>query len=184
LPGRPRWPERLSMNALALSIRAPGRVLSVAAVLAVVGWVAGTRVNVISDIRQLVPGDLPALTDVDKLESATGVSGRFYVAVNAPDLTSPAVITWMKDYEQRVLSAHGFTGDFPSCRDEQTEICPALSLPDVFGDTTSAPSRARIRPVLGLLPPYFSQAIIDRDPVTGKLGHTGVIAFWIKVMPF
>jgi uncharacterized protein len=184
LPGRPRWPERWSMNALALSIRAPGRVLSVAAVLAVLGWVAGTRVNVISDIRELVPSDLPALNDVDRLESATGVSGRFYVAVDAPDLTSPAVITWMKDYEQRVLSSHGFTGDFPSCRDEGTEICPALSLPDVFGDATSIPSRERIRSVLNLLPQYFSQAVIDRDPETGKLGHTGVIAFWIKVMPF
>jgi hydrophobe/amphiphile efflux-3 (HAE3) family protein len=184
LPGRPQWPERLSLNALALSIRAPGRVLLVAAVLAVLGWVAGTRVNVISDIRELVPSDLPALSDVDRLEAATGVSGRFYVAVSAPDLTSPAVITWMKDYEQRVLSSHGFTGDFPSCRDEGTEICPALSLPDVFGDATSIPSRERIRAVLNLLPQYFSQAVIDRDPETGKLGHTGVIAFWIKVMPF
>jgi predicted RND superfamily exporter protein len=90
----------------------------------------------------------------------------------------------MKDYEQRVLSSHGFTGDFPSCRDEGTEICPALSLPDVFGDATSIPSRERIRAVLNLLPQYFSQAVIDRDPETGKLGHTGVIAFWIKVMPF
>ena len=54
----------------------------------------------------------------------------------------------------------------------------------MFGDATSIPSRERIRSVLNLLPQYFSQAVIDRDPETGKLGHTGVIAFWIKVMPF
>ena len=51
---------------LALSIRAPLRILAVAALLAAAGWALGTRTEVVSDIRELVPEDLPALEGVVK----------------------------------------------------------------------------------------------------------------------
>ena len=38
--------------------------------------------------------------------------------------------------------------------------------------------------MLDLLPAYFSQAVISRDPDTGEPGNTALIAFGIKVMPF
>src|SRR5439155_14334830 len=116
-------------RALALSIAAPGRVLAIAALVAIVGWGVGTRIPVISDIRQLVPRSLPALRDVDQLEQATGISGLTYVTVSAPDLTDPAVIAWMHGFEQRVLQRHGFSGKSPSCQAAETEICPEISLP-------------------------------------------------------
>jgi predicted RND superfamily exporter protein len=176
---------RAGRRALAMSISAPGRVLAVAAVLAAVGWGVGTQIPVISDIRQLVPGNLPALQDVDQLEESTGISGLTYVTVTAPDLTDPKVITWMHDFEQRVLQRHGYVGSAPSCRAAATEICPEISLPDfLYGNGTSAPSQSRIRTDLRLLPPYVSQAMVTRDPDTGQPGNTGVITFGIKVMPF
>jgi hydrophobe/amphiphile efflux-3 (HAE3) family protein len=172
-------------RALAVSIAAPGRVLAVAAVLAAAGWGVGTQIPVISDIRQLVPRSLPALHDVDQLEHATGISGLTYVTVTAPDLTDPKVIAWMHDFEQRVLTRHGYVGSSPSCQSSQTEICPEISLPDfLYGDSQSAPSRSRIRTDLRLLPHYVSQAMVTTDPKTGKPGNTGVITFGIKVMPF
>jgi uncharacterized protein len=174
----------IGRSTLALAIAAPRRVLLVGLVVAIAGWAAGTQVGIISDLRQLVPGNLPALQDVDQLEQATGVSGEVDVTVNSSDLTRPAVISWMKDFEARVLDAHGFGGLFPSCRRAGTEICPAISLPDLFSTSQATPSRARIREVLRLLPAYFSQAVIDVDPKTGAPGNTAVIAFGIKVMPF
>ena len=48
-------------RALAFSLSAPGRVLLIGAVLAIAGWGVGTRIPLISDIRQLVPKNLPAL---------------------------------------------------------------------------------------------------------------------------
>jgi hypothetical protein len=175
----------LALRALAFSIAAPGRVLAVAALVAILGWGVGTRIPVISDIRQLVPRDLPALQNVDELEQATGISGLTYVTVTAPDLTEPAVISWMHDFEQRVLAGHGYGGPYPSCRDEQTEICPEISLPDfLYAGGQATPSRQRIRTSLRLLPPYVAQALVTTDPDTGKPGNTGVITFGIKVMPF
>jgi predicted RND superfamily exporter protein len=170
---------------LAFSIAAPGRVLLVAALLAIVGWGAGTRIPLISDIRQLVPGDLPALEDVDQLERNTGVSGLTYVTVTAPDLTDPKVISWMHDFEQRVLRRHGFKGSDPSCRAPGTEICPEISLPDfLYGERRGTPSEARIKTALRLLPDYVSQAIVTGAPAAGEPGNTGVITFGIRVMPF
>jgi uncharacterized protein len=176
---------RLGRRALAMSISAPGRVLAVAAVIAAIGWGVGTQIPVISDIRQLVPGSLPALQDVDQLEESTGISGLTYVTVTAPDLTDPKVISWMHDFEQRVLQRHGYTGSAPSCRAPETEICPEISLPDfLYGNGGSAPSQSRIKTDLRLLPSYVSQAMVTTDPDTGKPGNTGVITFGIKVMPF
>jgi uncharacterized protein len=172
-------------RALAVSIAAPGRVLAVAALVAIVGWGVGTRIPVISDIRQLVPRDLPALQNVDQLEQATGISGLTYVTVAAPDLSDPAVISWMHDFEQRVLQRHGFNGQYPSCKAPETEICPETSLPDfLYAGGQTAPSRQRIKADLRLLPQYVAQALITTDPATGKPGNTGVITFGIKVMPF
>jgi uncharacterized protein len=172
-------------RALALSIAAPGRVLAIAALVAIVGWGVGTRIPVISDIRQLVPRDLPALQNVDQLEQATGISGLTYVTVTAPDLSDPTVISWMHDFEQRVLSRHGFGGRFQSCKSAQTQICPETSLPDfLYAGGQTAPSRQRITNDLRLLPQYVAQALVTTDPATGKPGNTGVITFGIKVMPF
>jgi uncharacterized protein len=175
----------LGGRTLAFSIAAPGRVLAVAALVAILGWGVGTRIPVISDIRQLVPRDLPALQNVDELEQATGISGLTYVTVTAPDLSEPAVISWMHDFEQRVLVRHGYGGRYPSCRGEQTEICPEISLPDfLYAGGQAAPGRQQIRARLRLLPQYVAQALVTTDPDTGKPGNTGVITFGIKVMPF
>jgi uncharacterized protein len=170
-------------RSLALSISMPGRVIAAATVLAIAGWVAGTRTEIISDFRELVPRNLPELQNVDVLQEETGVSGQVDVTVTADDLTDPEVVAWMRDYRQRVLELGGFSGQFPTCLDEGTRLCPAISLPDLFG-SEGVPSQERIQGVLELLPAYFSQAVVETDPVTGEIGNTAVLSFGIKVMPF
>ncbi len=168
-------------SALAVSIASPGRVLAVAVALAVCGWVAGTRTEVVSDIRQLVPSDLRELKDVQTLQDDTGVSGQVDVAVRAPDLTDPKVITWMRSFQDRVLARHGFEGQFPSCR--KAQLCPSLSLTDLFANPAGQLSQQRVQSLLASVPPYFSQAVVTRDPLTGGVGDTANIAFGIRVMP-
>jgi hydrophobe/amphiphile efflux-3 (HAE3) family protein len=174
---RPRRPG--FARVLAVAIRAPGRVLVVALALAVGGWVAGTRAEVVSDITELVPEDLPALQDVDRLQDATGVSGELNVVVRGNDVTDPAVIEWMRDLKSRVLEEHGFTGDMPRC--DEAQICPAVALPDLFGDDPRLSER-EIDAVLRAVPPYFSQAVLARSGGTGP-PDTAHIAFGIPVMP-
>jgi uncharacterized protein len=178
----PRFRARLSKvgpRSLAASIAMPGKVVAASAVLALAGWVAGTKTEIVSDFHELLPASLPELQDVGALEDETGVSGEVSVAITADDLTDPEVIAWMKDYRQRVLDAGGYDDD---CRAEEARVCPAISLPDLFGD--ELPDRERIQGVLSLVPAYFAQAVIETDPVTGEAGNTALLAFGIKVMPF
>ena len=184
----PRWRERAGSwlsargkRALAVSISRPGRVLVAGGTLAICGWIAGASTSVVSDIRDLAPSSLPALRDVNSLQEETGVSGEVDVVIRSDDLTDPELITWMRSFQERVLAEHGFSGENPSC--EEAELCPAVSLTDLFGGTVGAQSEARVNALLQAVPPYFSQAVVTRDPVTGGIGDTANIAFGIRVQP-
>ncbi len=173
---------RLGRRALAFSVAAPGRVLAVGLVLAAAGWIAGTRAEVISDLRELVPSDLPELQNVDELQETTGVSGEVEVAVRADDLTDPAVVAWMSDFKQRVLARAGFAGEATTCARQDAQLCPFVDLSDLFGDEPPTSSE-RVEGILGLLPKYFLAAFVSRDGEDSTAG-TAVIPFGIKVMPF
>lgn len=167
--------------ALAVAITRPGRVLAASAVLAACGWIAGAGTQVVSDIRDLAPSSLPALRDVNELQDETGVSGEVNVVVRSDNLTDPELIQWMSAYQQRVLERHGFGGDDPSC--EKADLCPAISLGDLFSGGGEPRTQAEARALIEAIPPYFSQAVISRDPETGEVGDTANIAFGIRVQP-
>ena len=172
----------MGRRALAVSVAAPGRVLVVGTVIAVIGWGLGTRAEVISDIRELVPSNLPELQNVDELQDATGVSGEVEVSVHADDLTDPAVVNWMSDFKARVLESAGYADTDSLCVDQDARLCPFISLPDLFGDTPPE-TPEQVQATLDLLPAYFLAAFVNRDGADSA-GGTAVIPFGIKVMPF
>ena len=125
-------------------------MLIVGLALALCGWVAGTRTETISDVRELVPQDLAQVRDLNELQDTTGVSGELDVSVQTPDIADPALIRWMGEFKQRVLEANGFDGRFPSCR--KAQICPGPALSDFLGPPGESVPRARIRGLLEQLP--------------------------------
>ncbi len=167
-------------EALAISIRSPGRVLAVAGALALCGWLVAPRVPVQSDFTRLVPQDLRAVRDLHELQRATGVSGELDVTVRAPDLTNPKLIEWMSGFKQRVLSQNGFGGQFPSCR--KAKICPGTSPTDFFTNPGEKLTSPAIEQVFNAIPAYDRQAVLNSGP-HGELGHTANISFGIRVMP-
>ncbi len=168
-------------RALAATIERPGRVLAVALALAVLGWVASSRTEVVSDIRELAPASLPALQDVNALQDETGVSGEVNVVVRSDKLADPELIAWISDFQRRVLAEAGYEGERPSC--EQARLCPAISLTDLFSGGATVESEEQAQALLASIPPYFSQAVVTRDPETGGIGDTANIAFGIRVQP-
>ncbi|MEA2126002.1 MAG: uncharacterized protein QOI80_2784, partial [Solirubrobacteraceae bacterium] len=160
---------------LGYAVAQPRRVLAIALAVAVIGWIADTQTGVQSDVRQLVPQDLQALRDVNTLEDATGVSGEIDVTVHGA-VTTPAAINWMTDLQGRVLQAHGFkTGDTCLKKVNPPELCPALSLTDLFRSAPAAASS--VNALLAAVPPYFSQAVVTKDR------RTATMAFGIRFLP-
>jgi hydrophobe/amphiphile efflux-3 (HAE3) family protein len=157
---------------LGASVRKPQRVLAVAAALAALGWIADTQTHVVSDVRKLVPADLPALRDLNTLQDRTASSGEIDVLVQGRNVASPQVVRWMTGYQQRVLRRFGYD-EAKGCR--AATLCPAFSLPDLLQGSDAGSQRA-IDTLLGAVPPYFSKAVLTprRDAAT--------LAFGIRLM--
>jgi uncharacterized protein len=170
---------RVASASVATAVGRPRRVLAVGLLLAALGWAADTQTRVISDVRELVPQNLQALKDVNQLEKATGVSGELDVTVHAKDLTDPSVVKWMTSFEQRVLAAHGYkAGDTCSQAKNPPEVCPALSLPDLFNTSgQQSITQQSIKSLLSAVPAYFSQGVISPDHKVANM------AFGIRLMP-
>jgi hydrophobe/amphiphile efflux-3 (HAE3) family protein len=149
----------------------PGRVVAVAAALAVTGWALDPLTEVESDVTRLVPQDLPALQDLEALQRSTGVGGRLDVLVEGDDLTDPGVVRWMTRYQRGVLTRYGYRRGRGCGR---ADVCPAFSLPDLFG---GASGRRRIEALLDAVPPYFSQGVITDDR------RAATLSFGIRLMP-
>jgi predicted RND superfamily exporter protein len=166
-------------RAVAAVLRRPERVLALAAVLAVAGWVADTQTAVQSDVTKLVPTSMPALRNLRTLERVTGVSGEIDVTVRGANVATPRTVQWMIAYENGLLSHYGYL-ETKGCA--HSTLCPALSLPDLFstGGQKSAGanlSQSQITALLNAVPSYFSQAVITPDR------REATLAFGIRLMP-
>jgi predicted RND superfamily exporter protein len=169
-------------RALRAAAHRPGRVLAIGLVVAIVGWGLDTQTKVESDVTKLVPQDLPALQDLTALQKSTSVGGQIDVVVRSDqNLTTPATLNWMAAYQARLLKTFGYT-EQRGCG--KAELCPAFSLPDLFGGSGSSSggsgkvtSQAQVDELLKVVPAYFSQSVITADRKTATL------AFGIRLMP-
>jgi uncharacterized protein len=156
----------------------PRTVLVAGVVLAIAGWVLGTRVETVSDVRKLAPQNIAAIEDLNTLQDTTGVSGELDVSVEAPDLTDPATIEWMAAFKKRVLRAGGFGGENPSCL--EAEICPGPALSDFLVRGGGKVTKSGIEATLAALSPYALRQVAPLDPKTGRIGHQALLSFGIR----
>ena len=122
----------LSRAALVGAVRRPGRVIGIGLVLAALGWGLDTQTRVETDITKLVPQNLSSLQNLNTLERATGVGGEIDVMVSGKrPLAFWRLTEWMVSaYESAVLKRFGYTAT-RGCG--VARLCPAFSLPDLFG---------------------------------------------------
>jgi hydrophobe/amphiphile efflux-3 (HAE3) family protein len=156
----------------------PEVVLAVGIGLAVMGWAAGTRVDTVTDIRELAPQSVKAVEGLNELQDTTGVSGELDVSIEAEDLTDPETVEWMAGFKRRVLEAGGFGGENPSCLD--AEICPGPALSDFLVRGEEKPTAKRIDATLSALSPYALRQVAPIDPKTGEVGHQALISLGIR----
>ena len=147
-------------------------VLIAAALLAVCGWALDSRIAIVSELQKLVPQSLAAVQDLDALQKETGTAGEIDVVVEGEDLTDPAVVRWMRDYQSAVLLRNGYNAE-AGCTG--AALCPALSLPDLFRTPERSATKEQVRALLDAVPPYLSQAAITPDR------KTAVLAFGVRL---
>ena len=107
-PGRkPRFEIGQYLVALAsFSVKRGPIVVALATALTIGGFAVDHLVPVQTDIQKLLPADAPGLVAMSQVSEATGSSMPVQLLVTAPDVTSPAVLGWIADYETREMKAH------------------------------------------------------------------------------
>lgn len=123
----------------------PARTFLIAGIVAVCGWAAALLSPVGTEVSQFVPRGSQAAKDIEALRKVTGTAGEVDVLVKAKDVTDPAVINWMRDYQSGVLAEAGYKGERPTC--DRAKLCPAASLASLF-ETQQELSRREIRRLL------------------------------------
>jgi hydrophobe/amphiphile efflux-3 (HAE3) family protein len=165
----------LMAGALLGAVRRPRLALAVGLVLALAGWGLDTQTQVQTDIAKLVPQSLPSLQSLNALERSSGVGGEVDVMLSGRALATPRTIEWMSSYQRAVLRRFGY-GAGRGCG--RAQVCPAFSLPDLFGQghTRGKLTQAQVSGLLAAIPPYFSQDVISADR------RTATLAFGIRLM--
>jgi hydrophobe/amphiphile efflux-3 (HAE3) family protein len=163
--------------ALGVAVRRPGRVLAVGLVLALLGWGLDTQTKVETDITKLVPSSLSSLQALNTLERTTGVGGEIDLMVSGKNLANPATIEWMSRYQASVLKSFGYSAARGCGR---ARLCPAFSLPDLFGvegaSSQAKLSQKRVNGLLDVIPSYFAQDVITPNR------RVATLAFGIRLM--
>jgi uncharacterized protein len=151
---------------VSLAIGRPVHVLAVGVLLAAIGWGVGTQIETVSEVRQLAPGNLTAVKNLNAFEDATGTTGSLEVLVESPQLTSPATIEWMAGFKRRVLNHDDVTAG------------PALS--DFLTRGEGKVTESGIAATLAALSSYSLRQVAPLDPKTGKVGDVALLSFGIR----
>jgi hypothetical protein len=140
-------------------------VVAVATLLAVGGFSVDHLVPVQTDIQKLVPADAPGLVAMNDVATATGSSSTLQFLVTAPDVTSPAVLAWVGDYESREMKAH-------------SEIVGVTSLAATMNLTSgsAAPSDAVVQGTLAQIPAAIKSGMVSAD------GKSAAVTFHVSPM--
>ncbi|MBE9506128.1 MAG: MMPL family transporter, partial [Chloroflexi bacterium] len=109
--GRPETPRELGIERLLgrVSLFCAKHALPIVAIvvlLTVLGYSYDQEVGVSVDEESYAPPDMPVLVQAKKLASVTGSGNSLQVLVRSDDVTSRAVLVWMDEFEQYVVSRH------------------------------------------------------------------------------
>jgi hydrophobe/amphiphile efflux-3 (HAE3) family protein len=145
--------QRMTAGLGAAGMRRPAAVLGIAVVGGVAGLALAPLQRTTTDIRNFVSGGLPALHDLDTLEHATGAGAEVDVLVEAPDVTTTAMISWMVAAEKRLA------GLLP------VNSPPPVSVADLLLTINqgTVPDGPALRQILATIPPYLVKGLMSAD---------------------
>ena len=158
--------DRILARLSKLVIPHPDPILAIAVLAAVAGWTADSHISTQTDIERLVPQQMSALKQIQEIRAVNGGTTQLDVMVTAPDVTSPAILKWMRGYENASLKAHGIILSANS---------PVTLLEAVAGDRQA--TGASVKKALASSP-----AVLRSRVLTADLRHATII-FTIQQRP-
>jgi hydrophobe/amphiphile efflux-3 (HAE3) family protein len=144
--------ERILMRLGRLAIDHTLWIFIVAVAFAVGGGIVDHWLPTNTDYEDLMPQSTPALVELREMRQIVGIGGTVRLMVEAGDVTTPAVLGWLKDYGDNALSAH-------------PEIISASSLATVVSTAAGGviPAQPQIDAILESTPQSYLAPLLSGD---------------------
>lgn len=142
--------------------RGPVLAFLAAVMIAGVGWAMLPTLPLQTDVQGFAAG-LPALDDAQHVEQLIGSSGEIDIALTGDNVLSADAVTWMDQVEKQVITEHG---------DQMRRV---ISLPMLLSFLGDQPTSDQVEAAMRLLPPYLTEATVDRTR------QIGILSFGVKL---
>jgi hydrophobe/amphiphile efflux-3 (HAE3) family protein len=103
---KPGWVEKGLRRLAPAVIRHPVIVLGLALALSIGGWVADSHVGIETDEKKFISQDSPVMEDYNRVLEVAGSLSITSIMVEAEDVTEPAILKWIWELEQHVVSEY------------------------------------------------------------------------------
>jgi hydrophobe/amphiphile efflux-3 (HAE3) family protein len=137
-----------------LSTSTVGRILPIAVIgvcIALLGLILDRRIPVETDPERFISQNSPVLQELYYIRDTTGSTNMLGVLVEAGDVTSQDVLSWMADFEQRQMKEH-------------PELLRSDSLASTITSVTGAPPTTEdAQAILAVAPPGIHANLISAD---------------------
>ncbi|MCK4274807.1 MAG: RND family transporter [Dehalococcoidales bacterium] len=158
--------ERILLRLGRLAINHTLWIFIIAVIFAVGGGIVDHWLPTNTDYEELMPQDTPELIQLREAREITGSGGTIHFMVEADDVTSPAMLNWLQQYQDEAVSSH-------------PEIISVNSLATLVGEAAGGaiPSQTQIDAILENTPPLYVAQVLSADH------RTASISFNIKYIP-
>ena len=144
--------ERVLSRIAKLAVNNTLPIFLIALVFAIAGGVVDHWLPTNTDYEELMPQDTVELIELRELREIVGSGGEIRFMIEADDVTSPAVLGWLKEYQDEALALH-------------PELISVSSLASLVSEATGGviPAEQQIEGILANTPPLYLNQILSSD---------------------
>ncbi|MFC2010121.1 RND family transporter [Chloroflexota bacterium] len=133
-------------------------IFIVALLFAIAGGIVDHWLPTNTDYEELMPQDTPELLELHDLRDILGYGGEIRFMVEAEDVTSPAVLGWLKEYQDEARALHSELISVSS---------PASMVSEITGGVI--PAEQQIDLILENTPAFYLQRMLSSDRTMATL---------------
>ena len=144
--------ERVLSRIAKLAVSNTLPIFLIALVFAIAGGVVDHWLPTNTDYEELIPQDTVELIELRELREIVGNGGEIRFMIEADDVTSPAVLGWLKEYQDEALALH-------------PELISVSSLASLVSEATGGviPAEQQIEGILANTPPLYLNQVLSSD---------------------
>jgi len=144
--------ERILSRIATLAVKNTLPIFLVALIFGIAGGVVDQWLPSNTDYEELMPQDITELRELRELREILGSGGEIRFMIEADDVSSPEVLSWLKEYQDKALALH-------------PELISVNSLAALVSEATGGaiPDKQQIQEILKSTPPLYLEQVLSSD---------------------